>query len=146
MVLAQMHRSRETAICIVQETGRRTERLWREPSRPTIRAASRIRIPRCEELTIPERRRRRARGEYLSIRQRQLVRERQRAVRSAATPGRPQFPGPRQEGSLRQSGAEPPVAPARGTHRCSDSVRRSIGEDRRSARVLLGSSGTGSST
>ena len=144
MVLAQMHRSR-----------RRRSALYKRPgdgpsgfcaSRLALpRAASRIRIPRCcEELPIPERRR--ARGEYLSIRQRQLVRERPRAVRSAATPGRPQVPGPRQEGSLRQSGAEPPVAPVPGTHPCSDSVPRSIGEDRRSPRVLRGSPGTGSST
>ena len=143
MVLPQMHRS-----------SRRGSALYKRPGDgPSGFGASRLALPfgqraASEFLAARSYRypKRRTRGEYLSIRQRQLVRERPRAVRSAATPGRPQVPGPRQEGSLGQSGAEFPVAPAPGTHPCSDSVLRSIGEDRRAPRVLRGSPGTGSST
>jgi hypothetical protein len=52
--------------------------------------SDRVRIHRCAELPIPERRR--VRGRCFSIRRRQPAREQPRAVRSVATPGRPQVP------------------------------------------------------
>ena len=108
MVLAQMHRSRRRRSALYKRPGdglsgfgaSRLDLPFGQRAASEFLAARSYRYPNGagrEASTFPF-----ASGNWFASGREQSV--------AAATPGRPQVPGPRQEDTLGQSGAEPPVA------------------------------------